>query len=363
MIPPSGPVPPLLQRLFYGLGLAIMTGWVLYAGRSIIVPLVVATVIIYVILGLARFLDRVPWIGANTPEWARHLFSISVILAGLAGIVLLIISNVNAVAALAPQYEATLLGFAEQVSAFFGVETEPSWTAIRDQVFAQIDIGDLIRSAVSSLASFIGVSTVVLIYVSFLLVERKGFPVKVAAMTRDAQTLAGVNAIITQVNRRVSRYLAIKTFINILLGAVSYVVMRLAGVEFAAFWAVLIGLLNYIPYVGSFIGVTFPVMLSVVQFADLRTVLAIGLLLTSVQIMVGNFIEPYVMGNSLNLSPTVILVGLAFWGSLWGIPGAILSVPMTASLVIVFASFETTRPIAVLLSEKGEVGEPIAREP
>lgn len=350
-----------LQYIALGLALAIMVGWLLHVGRSIIVPLVVAVVIVYVINGLSRFLDHVPWIGLHIPGWVRNIFSILVILAGLALIVALIVSNVSQVAAVAPRYEDTLLGFAEQVSVFFGFQTEPTWTAIRDQVLSQIELGALIRTTVSSLSQFVGVSAVVLIYVSFLLVERASFAAKVANLSRDPETLAEVNALIAKVNQRVSRYLALKTFINILLGSVSWVVMSIVGVEFAAFWAVLIGLLNYIPYIGSFIGVTFPVMLSVVQFADFGTVVLILLVLTSVQIMVGNFIEPYVMGNSLNLSPTVILLGLAFWGGLWGVPGAILSVPITASLVIVFASFETTRPIAVLLSARGEVSPPVSR--
>lgn len=353
--------PPALQTLVYGLALGIMVGWLLHVGRSIIVPLVVAVVVVYVIIGLARFLDHVPIFGRHIPGWARHIFSILVITAGLGIMISLIVSNVNQVAAVAPRYEDTLLGFAQQISEIFGFETQPTWTTLRDQVFGQIDLGALIRTAVASLSSFVGVSTVVLIYVSFLLAERASLAAKVANLSRDPETLAEVNGLIRAVNRRVSHYLALKTFINILLGLVSWVVMSLVGVEFAAFWAVLIGLLNYIPYIGSFIGVTFPVLLSVVQFEDFGTVVMILAVLTGVQIMVGNFIEPYVMGNSLNLSPTVILIGLAFWGALWGIPGAILSVPITASLVIVFASFETTRPIAVLLSARGEVGEPIGR--
>jgi predicted PurR-regulated permease PerM len=361
MAGPPMRTPPALQTLVLALALGIMVGWLLHIGRSIIVPLVVAVVVVYVIIGLARFLDHVPLIGHHIPGWARHVFSILVIVAGLGTIVSLIVSNVNQVAAVAPRYESTLLGFAQQISEIFGFETQPTWTTIRDQVLNQIEFGTLIRAAVASLSGFVGVSAVVMIYVSFLLAERASFAAKIANLSRDPETLAEVNGVIRAVNKRVSHYLALKTLINILLGFVSWVAMSLAGVEFAAFWAVLIGLLNYIPYVGSFIGVTFPVLLSVVQFADFGTVLMILLALTGVQIMVGNFIEPYVMGNSLNLSPTVILIGLAFWGGLWGIPGAILSVPITASLVIVFASFETTRPVAVLLSAKGEVGEPIDR--
>jgi AI-2 transport protein TqsA len=77
--------------------------------------------------------------------------------------------------------------------------------------------------------------------------------------------------------------------------------------------------------------------------------------LTVIQFLIGNFLDPYVMGSSLNLSPFVILVSLAAWSSLWGMAGAFLAVPITAIMAIVFSQFDGTRPIAVLLSRSGRV--------
>jgi predicted PurR-regulated permease PerM len=132
--------------------------------------------------------------------------------------------------------------------------------------------------------------------------------------------------------------------------------MRFLGIEFAGFWALLIALFNYIPYLGSFLGVVFPVALSALQFGDLNVVLLVLLALTAAQIFVGSFLEPYLMGNQLNLSPFVIMVSLTVWAALWGIAGALLSVPITAIMVIVFSEFPGTRPLAILLSRDGRVG-------
>jgi predicted PurR-regulated permease PerM len=74
-----------------------------------------------------------------------------------------------------------------------------------------------------------------------------------------------------------------------------------------------------------------------------------------VQFAIGNFLDPYVMSNSLNLSPIAILLSLAVWSELWGIPGAFLAVPITAILTIVFSEFAGTRPVAVLLSRNGRL--------
>ena len=74
-----------------------------------------------------------------------------------------------------------------------------------------------------------------------------------------------------------------------------------------------------------------------------------------VQFLNGNLLDPYLMGSSLNMSPFVILVSLTVWSALWGIPGAFLAVPITACIMMILAEFSGSRPIAVLLSQKGEV--------
>ena len=115
--------------------------------------------------------------------------------------------------------------------------------------------------------------------------------------------------------------------------------MALFGLEFAVLWAVLTAFLNFVPYIGSVLGVVFPVLMAIVQFEDFGTILWMLLALTAVQFVIGNFLDPYVMGNSLNLSPFAILISLAVWSELWGIPGAFLAVPITAIMTIVFSEF------------------------
>jgi predicted PurR-regulated permease PerM len=136
---------------------------------------------------------------------------------------------------------------------------------------------------------------------------------------------------------------------------VSWVILAWFGVEFAVFWAVLIGFLNYVPYIGSVLGVVVPVAFTTMQFADPNVILAVLLYLSAAQIVIGFFLDPYLMGSSLNLSPFAILVSLAVWSALWGIAGAFLAVPMTACLVLILAEFKGTRPIAILLSRNGQV--------
>lgn len=348
-----------LANFVLGFALTLMIGFVLYIGRGIIVPFVVATLVVYVVIGLARFLDHVPWFGGHIPGWARNALAILVIAGTLAITALLLSNNVDGVRAVLPQYESRLLRIISSVAEYIGVETEPTWTTLRDEVLARIDLGSLIGSTVISASQIVGIAAVVLIYSGFILAERVTFSAKMAKLSDNPDTVAWINAMLGAINARIGQYLALKTAVNVLLGLVSWIMMSLVGVEFAAFWAVMIGLLNYVPYVGSFLGVMFPVALSILQFADFGTVLLLLVALSAIQMVVGSFVEPYVMGTSLNLSPTVILLSLALWSALWGIPGAILSVPITASIAIVCASFAATRPLAVLLSRDGRVADPV----
>jgi len=91
------------------------------------------------------------------------------------------------------------------------------------------------------------------------------------------------------------------------------------------------------------------------QFGELMPGIWVLIIVGSIQLIVGNFLDPKLTGNSLNVSPLVVLIGLAFWGAIWGIIGMILSVPITVMLIIIFSEFRQTRPIAILLTKDGSI--------
>jgi len=343
------------QTLVSGAVLAAIIGWVLSIGKEVFVPIVLGAFVVYVIVGLTRLLGKVPFIGRILPLRIHSALSVLVIALGLVAVAHLILANKDSVLALAPQYQESLLAAIQKTAVFFRIEAEPTWTTLRRDLMGQVNIQSLIGSMVASVSSIAVTVIVVILYASFLLIEKRSFDTKIAAISSDPRSIARIRQITSDINARIGAYLALKTFIGILLGATSWIVMAFAGLEFAAFWAVLIALLNYVPYIGSFLGVLFPVTMAIVQFANPSDALAVLLPLTVLQFLIGNFLDPYIMGNSLNLSPFAILVSLAVWSALWGIPGAFLAVPITAIMAIVFSEFAGTRPIAVLLSRDGRL--------
>jgi len=151
--------------------------------------------------------------------------------------------------------------------------------------------------------------------------------------------------------------ITVKTITNLITAGISYGIMIFVGVDFAGFWALMIFALNYIPMFGAASAITLPVLWALIQpegGGPEMMVKTLVLLIGAEQIM-SNGIEPRIVGKSLNLSPLVILISLAFWGSLWGFAGFLLSVPMTVSLMLILTQFQSTRPIAIMLSDEGEI--------
>ena len=344
-----------LQAVVYGALLAVIIGWVLYIGRPVFVPMVFGVIVAYIIIGLSRGLRRLPTVGRWLPPWLCYVASIAAILGAITAGVLLVASNIGRVVQLVPEYEETLLQMIQRGAEFLNIETAPTWRALRDQVLEQISTQAIIGSTVVSVTAVVATLVVVLLYVTFLLVEKRVFPEKLRNLSEDPGDVSRIRQVLDSISTRVGQYLALKTLVSVILGAISWAIMEAFGVEFAGFWAVLITVLNYVPYIGSFLGVLFPVVWAIVQFGDWGTVITLLVLLVSAQFVIGNFLDPWLLGNSLNLSPFVILASLTIWGSLWGIPGAFLAVPITSVLGIVLSEFRGTRPIAVLMSRGGQL--------
>ena len=133
------------------------------------------------------------------------------------------------------------------------------------------------------------------------------------------------------------------------------IILELLGVELAGGWAVLAFFLNFIPNVGSIIATILPFLMAVIQFSTFFEPLIVLVLLTVVQMVIGNIIGPKILSDSLGLSSVVILLSLLFWSMIWGIPGAFLSVPIASIIKIVCENITPLNPIAVLMSNGSSI--------
>jgi predicted PurR-regulated permease PerM len=351
------PVELRLSGVVQAVALVLMVGWILHIGRPILVPVFAAVLIVFVIGGLSSLLGKLPRL-SRLPVWSREVLAALIICGAIFELVALVAVNVGAFAARAPVYQEALLTLYQRVAVQFDFDEAATLRAIRAEAARAIDLPGLARAAAGSAAGVVAVLAFVLLNVGFLMTERKAFGIKLDRLGLAAESRARAEAVATDVHERVGAYLAMKTLMNLVLGGLSWLIMVIFGVEFAAVFAIIIAVLNYIPYFGSFVGVTLPVAAALVTFPEPAMVFWLAFWLAAAQILIGNVIEPQAMGSSLNLSPWVILIALTVWGALWGVAGAVFSVPITAVMVVVLSEFERTRAIAILMSRDGDLGTP-----
>lgn len=201
-------------------------------------------------------------------------------------------------------------------------------------------------------------AALVVIIVVFMLLEVAGFPRKLrAAMDDPNADLGQWGAAIKQVQR----YLVIKTAISLTTGVLIAIWLAILGVDFPILWGLVAFMLNYIPSIGSVIAAVPAVLVAAVQpDLPLAAVLGVALGYLAVNVLLGNILEPQLMGRRFGLSPLVVFLSLVFWGFVWGPFGMLLSVPLTMMVRIVLAQREDTRWIAILLASSPDEEEPRA---
>ena len=332
----------------------ILIGWLLVIGQSLIVPIVIAVILVYVATAASDWLGRsVP--GLQSWPRLRGILVMAFVTFLIALFVNFFAANTQAIALALPAYSQNLNQIIAEVSVQFGVSEVPTLSSLVDLISERLDFAGLVQQAIGVISSLGSVIVLAICYAIFLATDIKSMPQKLLLAVGDETSANDLTNIVLKTNKRVGDYLIAKTTVNIVLAAISFAIMLFLGVEFALLWAVLIGLFNYIPYIGSIIGVLFPVLLSLAQFGSLGPAVAALLGLMGAQVFAAYVLEPRMLGKSVNLSPFMVLVSLAFWTTLWGTVGAILAVPLTAVAIIVMAEISVTRPIAVMLSEDGNV--------
>ena len=327
--------------------LATLLGWMLYVGRPVLVPIAFGIIATYVVFGLADLLRRIPYLGVRLRAGLRYASAATLMLFTIYLSVDLLLSDKDRLMALAPKYEATLLALLTKFAALLHIETEASWAALRRDLLATVDVQAIVTATLSSVSSLLAAIVVVLLYAAFFLIEHAKFRRKLVKFAGGSMQIVSV---IDEINAKIGIYLALKALLGAILGIVSWICMHFVGLEFAALWAVLIALLNFIPYAGSMISVAVPTLLAALQFGQWNEAAVLFVSLALANFVVGHLLDPWLMGGSLNLSPAVILISLAVWSSIWGIAGAFLAVPITVGLIIAFSAFDTTRRFAVLLT-------------
>ncbi|MCL1785971.1 MAG: AI-2E family transporter [Alphaproteobacteria bacterium] len=337
--------------------------FLLYVGRAIFVPFLVAVFVWYLLNSIAAYYRKVMPLYKVQAAKNKQLempdralksafdaLAFFMSLATFGGLAYAFTTQIRpafaGLIARMPEIQERLLTFRDYVYGQTGFSFDESMLP---------DTGAMLSSIGTSVTQFSAAMGLVLVYIFFIYIEQSTFSKKFSALFPQRQQFTKMKYIMKSIDGNMKKYMFMKTLTSFLTAGASYVLMNAMGLEFAGVWAFIIFILNYIPTVGTIIAVTLPVIYSLVTAADAEFTILLATGLIGLQVLISNILEPRLMGKALNLSTLAIIINLVFWGMLWGPVGMFFSVPLLVATFIATAQFDSTRWIAVLLSANGEI--------
>lgn len=343
------------KGIFYlQIGIAvILCGMILKIAASVVIPVVISIILSCAFLPLVKGINKklkCPWV-------------ICVILVSLLFIVFvaifstIIFSSINTIINQYGNYESKFLSIYRELAIRLGLPFDERRSFI-ENIWQQEGVRNWVRDFTISFSSdVINISKIVgviFLFVVFLLLEIKFTREKIGYMFKknfSNRVLIITNKII----RDVVRFLSIKFFISFATGFLVYLSCYMMRVDFAIMWGFFAFILNFIPTFGSIFSVVVTTLFTALQFwPNSLPIIVVFCAMASINMVLGNIVEPRIEGKSLDVSPYVILVSLTFWGWMWGFIGLILAVPVMVVLKIICENVSFLHPFAIILGNRAE---------
>jgi AI-2 transport protein TqsA len=324
--------------------LVIIFAGVIYA-KSIITPFLLALFISIICAQPISWLKK-----KRMPRWLALIIVILGMFVLFSGFAFLMGNTLSSFSGNLSKYESTLTTIS---NSFIQYLKEKGLNIHQDQISTLVQPAKILEftaSTLNKLFNMVGNTFLIFLIILFILMEFESFSVKAKAiMSESDKSISFFSAIL----QNIRNYLIIKSLLCLSVGILIYLALLIIGVDYPLLWALIAGLMNYIPNIGSIISMIPTVLFAFVQLGLGGALWTLGSSML-VHSVLGNFIEPRIMGNGLGLSTLVVFLSLLFWGLILGIVGMFLSVPITITIKIILEQNEKTKWLAVLLGTPAE---------
>jgi AI-2 transport protein TqsA len=324
--------------------LIIIFAGVIYA-KSIITPFLLAVFISIICEQPVSWLEK-----RRMPRWLALIIVIFGLIFLFSGFGFLIGDTVSSFSGNLSQYESTLKSISDSFIQFLN---DKGIKIPQDQIFNLVQPAKILEftaGALNKLINMMGNTFLIFLIILFTLMEFGSFSVKARAILIGSDKSISYFSTILQ---NIRHYLGIKTLICLLTGILIYIALLIIGVDYPLLWALIAGLMNYIPNIGSIIAAVPAVLFALIQLGLGGAVWTLGSFML-VNNVLGNFVEPRIMGKGLGLSTLVVFLSLIFWGFIFGTVGMFLSVPFTMTIKIILEQNEKTKWLAIILGTPDE---------
>jgi AI-2 transport protein TqsA len=301
----------------------------------VMVPFVLAIFLTTVVTPAVDFLV-IRW---KTPQSLALVLALILVVLYLCAVGLLLIVAVSSIVSTAGELSDTIAGMAKESFGWLDSWLDGHWKIKikTDDITTELQqkIPVIVSQLMGTGTSLVANGFMIAFFVVFLLAGRNSM-----------QTRVGIYS---QIESVVRRYIITKFVISAVTGLIVWWVLYMFGLRMPFVFGLLAFLLNFIPSIGSIIATFLPLSMALAQHIGFWNIVGVVTIPGVVQLVIGNVIEPKLMGRGLQLHPVTILLSLAFWGLLWGYMGMILAVPITAIIRIVLIRYDTTRALGNLL--------------
>ena len=323
--------------------------YMLIAAKFVLISLAIAIILFSLTADAINSIARMRIGPVRITNSVASVVAVVMIASALFTLVGLVLAQVNMVVSTTLAYTDQAQRAIAQAFSWMGGDVEEAVLAS----MRTIEISGYLRTAAGQAGNLLSAAVLVILFMGFLFAERIWFDTKLKNLVGDPVQAERVGRIIGSIIRNVNYYLMVKTLVSGVTGLMVFGLMKLLGLELAAAMGILTFVLNFIPNLGSIIATVVVGLVAYVQVADLATAVFIFLAAGAIQFSIGNVIDPMLMGRALRLSSFGIIISLAFWGLVWGVPGMFLAVPIMVAVMIVCSHIQPLRPVAVLLSREG----------
>ncbi|MFW6248349.1 MAG: AI-2E family transporter [Bacteroidota bacterium] len=236
-------------------------------------------------------------------------------------------------------------------------ETANDESKSRDSSQSSFDtesIRSQLTGIVKNIFSFISNLLLILIYIFFFLFYSQKFRNSILGMVKEEQK-EGTEEILDKITKTAQQYLLGRFFLILVLAVLYMVGWSILGLKYALFISLIAALFSLIPYVGNFLGLVLAIAMSFLSGDDsggIGQMIAIFAVFGIVQFIESYILEPYIVGNKVDVNPVVVIVGVVLGGMVWGVMGMILSIPLIAIIKVIFNHIESLRPLGYALDER-----------
>lgn len=338
-----------LQVWFLGIIAFAVILFILVQAKFLLISLAIAIMLFSLTAEAIGYFQRLRIGGTRISIGLASTLAVMLIASVLIFISTIVLAQANTVVQTIMQYaQPAQIALAE----LFGWMGEDVERAVLDWL-NDVRLGPWLTAMAGQAGNIASGAVLVSLFVGFMFLERLWFPRKLVSLMGDAESAERAERVISSIMHRVNRYLVVKTLISTITGALVYFLLELFGLELAFAMGVLTFLLNFIPNIGSIVATLAVALVAYVQTAEPLTSLAVFAVVGTIQFVVGQVLEPLLLGRALQLSSFGIIASLAFWAAVWGIPGMFLAVPIMVSIMITCSHIEALRSVAVILSREG----------